>query len=65
MKTLRQGVCAWCDLIPGGELMSQFSLRPSSQLGPLPLDVGLRFLHQFLVGFDLGGRKVRERGDGC
>ena len=56
MKTLRQGVCAWCGLILVGELMIQFSLHPGSQLFLLPLQVGVCPLHELLVGCCLGGR---------
>ena len=60
MKTLRQGVCAWCGLILVGELMIQFSLRPGSQLFLLPLQVGVGPLHELLVGCCLGGGKERK-----
>ena len=49
VKTLGQGVCACCVLGLSGELVSQFSLRPCSQVGLLPLDVGFRPLHHLLV----------------
>ena len=60
VKTLRQGVCAWCGLILVGELMVQFSLRPGSQLFLLPLQVAVGPLHELLMGCCLGGRKQRE-----
>ena len=56
------GVCVWCGLILGGELMVQFSLRPGCQLLLLLLDVGLRSLHGSLMGCDLGWGEMRERG---
>ena len=61
MKTLSQGVCAWCGLIQGGELMVQFSLCPGSQLFLylLRLQVDVGPLHEMLVGYCLGRRKKR------
>ena len=61
LKTLGQGVCAWCGLILTGELMVQFSLRPRRQLGPLPLNIGLCPLHHLFVRCCLGRGKERER----
>ena len=60
------GVCAWCGLILGGELMLQFSLRPGCQLVSLLLDVGFRLLHGSIMGCDLGRGEMREtRREGC
>ena len=55
------GVCAWCGLILGGELMLQFSLHPGCQLTSLLLNVGLRSLHGSIMGCDLGRWEMRER----